>query len=70
MCGIFTLSGIDIFGRVRNIPHGPIRIDWIFALAIPRKGEHIGQKIRMAINRRRNHIRIGGIGHNVDGVMS
>ena len=68
MCGIFTLSGINIFGCVCDIPHGPIRIDWIFAVAIPGNGKHIGKKIRMAIDRRRNHIRPGGPRNNVDDV--
>ena len=68
MCGIFTISGIDIFGRVCDIPYGPIRIDWIFAVAVSRNGKHIGKKIRMAIDRRRNHIRHGGPRHNVDGI--
>ncbi len=57
MCGIFTIPGSFIFGCVCDIQNGSFCNYWLFTLEISKLCEHIGKKIRMAINNRRDFIR-------------
>ena len=53
---IFTLPDIVVFGRVRIIQNWPLCDNRLFIMALSETGKHIGKKIFMAINNRRNNL--------------